>query len=137
MRNYIRCATLLALLLAIAPAKTIGQDKPSAPADESQTHAAVIPDTAEQKDKKRWSFFFSGELNTYAISQSHAFFGDERKSWVETSASLTGRLSYKHVAVEVSGLGVKTTGRDPFGTGTAAPGSLDAPGTFPNFRLEK
>jgi hypothetical protein len=135
MRTYIKCAALLALLFAIAPAKTIAQDQLPAPATEIQTQEAS--DKPEQKDKKRWTLVFSGELNNYFISQSHAMFGDERKAWLETSASLTGRFSYKHMAVEVSGLGVKTTGRDPFGTGTAAPGSLDAPGTFPNFRLEK
>jgi hypothetical protein len=137
MRTDQKRAALLALLLTLSPAKAIAQDKLSASAIETQTQEAVASDKTEQKHKKRWSMVFSGELNNYFISQSHALFGNDRKSWLETSASLTGRFSYKHVAVEVSGLGVKTTGRDPFGTGTAAPGSLDAPGTFPNFRLEK
>jgi hypothetical protein len=142
MRTYLKSAGLLALLLSVVPAKIIAQDQPSASADAVQTQAAVasdkvISDTPAPEEKKRWSLVFSGEVNNYFISQSHAMFGDERKSWLETSASLTGRFSYKHIAIEVSGLGVKTTGRDPFGTGTAAPGSLDAPGTFPNFRLEK
>jgi hypothetical protein len=138
MRTQIKCAILLALLLTITPAKTIAQDRPPPPVTETQTQAAVVPDKTEPKEKKRWSFVFSGELNNYFISQTHAMFGDERKSWLETSASLTGRFSYKHMAVEVSGLGVKTTGRDPFGTGTSAPGSIEeGPGTFPNLRLER
>jgi hypothetical protein len=134
MKIYIKCAALLALLIVIAPAKTNAQDTP---VDQSQTQAEVVPAKADEKNKKQWSFNWSGELNNYFITHSHALFGDERKSWMETSASLTGRFSYKRMAVEVSGLGLKTTGRDPFGTGTAAPGSLDAPGTIPSFRLEK
>jgi hypothetical protein len=142
MRTNLKCASLLAVLVTIIPSATIAQNQPAAPASESQTQAAVAPDKvasdkSDPNGKKQWSLVFSGELNNYFISQSHALFGDERKSWLETSASLTGRFSYKHTAVEVSGLGVKTTGSDPFGTGTAAPGSLKAPGTFPNFRLEK
>jgi hypothetical protein len=137
MRTFLKCASLLALLLTISPAKTIAQDQLPAPATETRKPDAVAADNPEQKDKKRWSFVFSGELNNYFISESHAMFADEAKAWLETSASLSGRFSYKHVAVEMSVLGVKTTGRDPFGTGTAAPGSLDLPGTFPDFRLEK
>jgi hypothetical protein len=137
MRTYLKCASLLALLVTISPAKTSAQDQLPAPATETQTQEAVTPDKPAQEDEKRWSFVFSGELNNYLISQSHAMFGEEGKSWLETSASLTGRFSYKKMAIEVSGLGVKTTGPDSFGTGTSAPGSLDAPGTFPNFGLEK
>jgi hypothetical protein len=135
--RYLKCASLLALLLTIFSSIAVAQDQLPAPATATPTPEAVVSDKQQQKDKKRWSFVFSGEFNNYFISQSHALFGDERKSWLESSASLNTRFSYKNMAVEVGGLGVKTTGRDPFGTGTAAPGSLDAPGTFPDFRLEK
>lgn len=138
MTTYMKFVSMLALLLIVSAAKTIAQDQPPAPTTETQTQEAVVPDKTTPKEKQRWSFVYSGELNNYFISQTHAMFGDERKSWLETSASLTGRLSYKKMAIEVSGLAVKTTGRDPFGTGTPAPGSIEkGPGTFPNVRLEK
>lgn len=137
MTTYLRLASMLALLLIISAAKTIAQDQPAASTTKTPTAEATASDKPEPARKKRWSFVFSGELNNYFISQSHALFGDERRSWLETSASLTSRISYKNMAVEVTGLGVKTTGRDPFGTGTAPPGSLEKPGAFPNVRLEK
>jgi hypothetical protein len=135
--NIKRSASMLALLLTIFPVKMIAQEPSPTPSSESQAERAAEPKSDEQKSNKQWSLAFSGEFNNYFISESHALFGSERRSWLETSASLTGRFSYKKIAIEVSGLGIKTTGQDPFGTGSAPPDAQTGPGTFPVFRLEK
>lgn len=136
-QNIKRCSSMLALILIISPAEMIAQEQSPTPSGESQAEKAAEPKSDEQKGNKHWSLVFSGELNNYFISESHALFGSERRSWLETSANLTGKFSYKKIAIVVSGLGVKTTGPDPFGTGTAPPGAQTGPGTFPVFRLEK
>jgi hypothetical protein len=81
-----------------------------------------------------------GRVVNYFVSESRAYFGDERKFWLETSVRVDASFGYKNFAAEVSILGLKTTGGDPFGTGTAAAGApteTRAAGTFPVFHLDK
>ena len=97
-------------------------------------------DTAESKPKKNWSFTYGGEITNYVISESHSFFGDESRQWLETSVRLDGTMKYKNFSAGVSGLGIKTTGRDAFGTGTLspfAPAGTNPPSAAPSFDLDK
>lgn len=63
----------------------------------------------------------------YAIRQSSPFFSGEARSWMETSARLGGRLETGAFAFEAVALGLRTSGYDPYGSGSAPAGSL--PGT--------
>ena len=65
-------------------------------------------------------------MTSYFISSSHPFFGPESRSWMETSAFAGLALSSRRVTLEVVGLGIKTTGRDPYGTGSEPAGDPDA-----------
>ena len=96
--------------------------------------------TPDSKAQKKWSFTYGGEVTNYFISESHAFFGDSSRHWLETSLRLDGTVKYKNFTAGISGLGVKTTGRDAFGTGTLSPGSpagTNRPSALPSFYLDK
>ncbi|HUQ92281.1 MAG TPA: hypothetical protein VM120_11425 [Bryobacteraceae bacterium] len=85
------------------------------------------------EDVEKDGMRFSGGLVNYLLTESHPFFGERRRSWVETSARLGAALRRGMVEIEVGALGVKTTGLDPFGSGTSA----HAPGRRPRFELDK
>ncbi len=73
---------------------------------------------SQEEPKRQRSVTASGELPNYYFYQSHAFFGARAYSWPETSARSGGTFRYGDLAVEVSGLGLKTTDKDPYGAGT-------------------
>lgn len=96
--------------------------------------------TADTKPKKRWSFKAGGELTNYFVSESSAFFSDRGRHWLETSLRLDGTVRYKNFTAGISGLGIKTTGQDAFGTGTTpagAPAGTNRPSALPSFYLDK
>jgi hypothetical protein len=96
--------------------------------------------TPDSKAQKRWSFTYGGEVTNYVISESSAFFGDRARHWLETSLRLDGTVKYKNFTAGISGLAVKTTGQDAFGTGTLPPGtpaSTNRPSAAPSFYLDK
>jgi hypothetical protein len=106
---------------------------PESPADNPKIAKAT-------KQKKTWTFKFGGDLTNYFVSESHAFYSDSERHWLETSLRLNGTANYKHFTASISVLGVKTTGQDSFGTGTRPAGS--APGTktpdsFPSLYLDQ
>ena len=114
-------AVLPALFVAalfVLPAAEVNCQEPAA---EGETEEA-----AERRPDK-WSFDLGGEIVNYFVAESRAYFGERERHWLETSAALTAKLSYKKFTAEVSGIGVKTTGLDAFGTGTRPAGS--PPGT--------
>jgi hypothetical protein len=96
--------------------------------------------TPDGKAHKRWAFTYGGEITNYVISESHAFFGDRAHHWLETSLRLDGTVRYKNFTAGISGLAVKTTGQDAFGTGTlssVATAGTNRPGALPSFYLDK
>src|SRR6185503_20119582 len=106
---------------------------PESPAEEPE-------ETKATKQKKTWTFKVGGDLTNYFISESHAFYGDSERHWLETSLRLNGTASVKHFTAGISVLGVKTTGQDPFGTGTMPAGSTpetNAPGSFPSLYVDE
>lgn len=96
--------------------------------------------TNEKEKKKKWSFTYGGELTNYFISESNPFFGKSNKSWIETSLRVDGTISFKNFTAGASGIGIKTIGHDPFGTGTIPSGvqsETNPPDKFPSFYLDK
>lgn len=101
---------------------------------------AKAAQAAPQEARNPWSLTLNGEIVNYVLFQSHAFFGNRAKAWMETSARLGGTLRYQDLTIEVSGLGLKTFGRDPYGSGTApahAPAGAPPRGAPPLFSLDK
>ncbi|HKB64605.1 MAG TPA: hypothetical protein VKC61_02040 [Pyrinomonadaceae bacterium] len=116
--------------------------------DRQQPAAEKVSETPEPKPqptpettaKKKLSFAYSGEITNYVVSESHAFFGESSRHWLETSLRLDGTVRYKHFTAGVSGLGVKTTGHDSYGTGTipaGAPLGARPPSAYPSFYLDQ
>jgi hypothetical protein len=106
----------------------------------SESPAENPDETKDTKQKKRWTFKVDGDLTNYFISESHAFFGDSERHWLETSLRLNGTASFKHFTAGVSLLGVKTTGQDSFGTGTMPAGSAlgtKPPGSLPSIYVDQ
>jgi hypothetical protein len=96
--------------------------------------------TPDSKAQKKWAFTYGGEITNYVLSESRAFFGARARHWLETSLRLDGTARYKNFTAGISGLAVKTTGQDAFGTGTLAPGTpagTNRPSALPNFYLDK
>lgn len=58
----------------------------------------------------------------YAIRQSSPFSSGEARNWMETSARLGGRLASGAFAFEAVALGLRTSGYDPYGSGSAPAG---------------
>lgn len=105
-----------------------------------ETPTSEPKETNGTKAKKKWSFKLSGELTNYFISESSAFFSDHSRHWLETSLRLDGTASYKNFTAGISGLGIKTTGQDGFGTGTTAPSSPAGtyrPSALPSFYIDQ
>lgn len=105
-----------------------------------QVEAIPSPTPEDEPKKKDWSFIYGGELTNYFISQSNPFFDEKSKNWLETSLRLDGIFNYKNFTAGISGIGIKTTGQDAFGTGTIpadSPIGTRAVGTFPVFYLDK
>jgi hypothetical protein len=106
---------------------------PESPAD-------IPAETKDTKQKKTWTFKFGGDLTNYFISNSHAFYGDSERHWLETSLRLNGTATFKHFTAGVSVLGVKTTGQDSFGTGTLPAGSTPGsktPSSLPSLYVDE
>ena len=127
-------AVLPALFVAalfVLPAAEVNCQEPAAEGEAEE---------AAERRPDKWSFDLGGEIVNYFVAESRAYFGERERHWLETSAALTAKLSYKKFTAEVSGIGVKTTGLDAFGTGTRPAGSppgTPAPGTFPDFYVDK
>jgi len=97
-------------------------------------------DDKETNKTKEWELGFEAELTNYFLREAHAYFSPDARAWLESSVRLGATVHYRDVMVEVSGLGIKTTGQDPFGTGTVPTGSppgTRAPGTLPALYLDK
>jgi hypothetical protein len=56
-------------------------------------------------------------LTNFGLYQSSPFFSGQDKAWLETSLRLGGRFEYESLAFEAVGLGLRTTGSDPYGSG--------------------
>jgi hypothetical protein len=113
--------------------KKTDEKAPAQPVEPSQSQ----PDS---KAQKKWSFTYNGEITNYVISESSAFFGDRARHWLETSLRLNGTVRYKNFTAGISGLGIKTTGHDAFGTGTLSPdmpAGTNRPSALPSFYLDK
>jgi hypothetical protein len=96
--------------------------------------------TPDSKAQRKWTFTYGGEITNYVISESSAFFGDSARHWLETSLRLDGTVRYENFTAGISGLGIKTTGQDAFGTGTLSPGApagTNRPSALPGFYLDK
>jgi hypothetical protein len=114
-------------------AKQTPEKAPEKPADKPEA-------TEDAKPKKRWSLKVGGEITNYFVSESSAFFGSHGRHWLETSLRLDGTVRYKNFTAGISGLGIKTTGRDAFGTGTipaGAPTGTKTPSALPSFYLDQ
>jgi len=87
-----------------------------------------------------WSLAVNGHLANYGVYYSHPFFGRPERGWLETSARLSTSLEYETLTVTVGAIGVRTTGRDPNGTGTrpaGAPPQAARRSTSPDFDLDQ
>jgi hypothetical protein len=118
--------------------QVVAKEKPIEKALE--TTVGKPEETADAKPKKTWSLKVGGELTNYFISESHAFYSDHERHWLETSLRLDGTVRYKHFTAGVSGLGIKTTGHDSYGTATisaGAPPGTQTPSAFPSFYLDQ
>lgn len=120
---------------SVAPETKIKTDEkaPAQPEEQPQP-------TPDSKAQKKWAFTYGGEVTNYVISESRAFFGDSARHWLETSLRLDGTVRYKNFTAGISGLAVKTTGQDAFGTGTLSPGTpagANRPSALPSFYLDK
>lgn len=108
--------------------------------EEATDEAAETNQAEDGQAKKNWSFTYGGEITNYFVSESSAFFGESGRQWLETSLRLDGTAKYKNFTAGVSGLGIKTTGHDSYGTGTlspfATPGT-NRPSALPSFYLDK
>jgi hypothetical protein len=116
-----RCAAIACALCLSAPFRNCS----------AETNATV--------SKSIWSVKPLFSLQHYGIYQSHPFFSTESRQWMETSVRFGGKVNYGHLSAEVSGLGLKTTGRDPYGSGSvpagAPPGAKRA-GLDPQFDID-
>lgn len=62
------------------------------------------------------------------ITESHAFFGEERRTWIETSARLGLQLLYSDFTLVTKGVALKTSGSDKYGSGSIWLADSSAPG---------
>lgn len=76
------------------------------------------------------------EIVNYAVAQSRALFGDRGRAWLETSVRVAGTARRGRLTVGAEALGVRTSGRDPFGTGSPAVSGA-AGATFGAARVDK
>jgi hypothetical protein len=56
-------------------------------------------------------------LTNFGLFESSPFFSGNDRAWLETSLRFGGRFEYKCFAFEAVGIGVRTSGRDPYGSG--------------------
>ena len=100
----------------------------------STTPPSVVPRTPDL------SLGVDAHLANYGLYYSHAFFGRAERAWLETSARLATTFQYHAVTVRAGAIGVRTSGRDPYGTGTrpadAGPGAPRR-STEPAFDLDE
>jgi hypothetical protein len=122
------------------PKKVEVAAKEKAPEKALESTVGKPEETADTRPKKAWSFKLGGELTNYFISESRAFYSDHGRHWLETSLRLDGTLRYKNFTAGLSGLGIKTSGQDAFGTGTIPAGSppgTKTPSPLPSFYLDQ
>lgn len=55
-------------------------------------------------------------LTNFGLYESSPFFSGHDKAWLETSLRFGGKFEYKCFAFEAIGIGVRTSGRDPYGS---------------------
>jgi hypothetical protein len=77
-------------------------------------HAGEV---ASLPPSKPYTFKPIASLTNYGLYQSSPFFSGDDKVWLETSLRLGGRFEYQSFACEAVGLGLRTTGSDPYGSG--------------------
>jgi hypothetical protein len=84
--------------------------------------ASVILETTPPNDP-----FFSSiaSLTNYGLYQSNPFFSTTDRAWLETSAKLGGKFRHNAFAFEAVGLALRTTGREPYGSGHTPQFDLD------------
>jgi len=70
-----------------------------------------------------WSFKPAASLEHYGIYQSNPFFSMDERHWMETTLRFGGKAAYGRLSLEAKGIGLKTTGRDPYGSGSAPAGA--------------
>lgn len=56
-------------------------------------------------------------LTNFGLYESSPFFSGDEKAWLETSLRFGWRFEYKCFAFEAVGIGVRPSGRDPYGSG--------------------
>ena len=111
----IRLAGLAAAGLLVTAATSAAQQTGTPAAVDEAAPASTPPKLAVSADAAQ-----------YLVRESHAYFGAERRTWLETSARATATLAWKALVVEAGGLVLKTAGDDKFGSGSAPAGA--APG---------
>lgn len=73
--------------------------------------------------KKDRSLAPTAALNHYVLHWSNAYFSDRSRTWMETSVKFGLKGTYGPFAAEAVGIGVKTWGTDPYGTGSVPAGA--------------
>ena len=68
-----------------------------------------------------WTLTPALSLTHYALAQSHPFFGEAQRHWLETSLALGGKLRRGPFTAALTGMAISTTGTDPYGTVADAP----------------
>jgi hypothetical protein len=76
-----------------------------------------------QKQSSDFSVTPSVGVTQFILYNSNPFFSAPSRYWLETSAYFGGTGTYQDFSVRVVGMAAKTTGQDPFGTGTVATGT--------------
>lgn len=64
-----------------------------------------------------------GSLTHWALANTRPRFSEPSRHWMETSARLSAAFARGDLTANVGLIAVRTTGEDPFGTGTPAPGA--------------
>jgi hypothetical protein len=117
-----------------------GQTQENVLEEPAKKREETKPEETAIKPQKTWVFKVGGELTNYFISESSAFFSDNSRHWLETSLRLEGTAHYKGFTAGVSGLAIKTTGHDSYGTGSIPTGALPGtktPSAFPSLYLDQ
>jgi hypothetical protein len=103
MKQKLIVAAVAVLVLGLSPVVWAGDEEPST--------------------KKDWSIEPTVGVTNYFLYNSNPFFGSPSRYWLETSAYFGGTGTYKDFSVRAVGMAAKTTGQDPYGSGTVATGA--------------
>lgn len=92
------------------------------------SHSLVPAPAAAQQAPATAPVEIRGELVNYGVYQSRSFFGTRGRGWLETSVRAEATLRRGPLTGVVEGLGVRTSGLDAFGTGTALVNGVEPSG---------